>query len=101
MDLISVHALGGKTLVFANTKAQCDAVSDALNEATASEALHGDVVQSQREASLAKFRCVCDVPEATLISERCVRPSFSESQADNMRPPHFHSPHRNPPTLGK
>ncbi len=44
-------------LVFCNTKAEVDAITAKLNErGIRSEALHGDILQSQREKVLNKFR---------------------------------------------
>ncbi|OMP09430.1 hypothetical protein COLO4_05469 [Corchorus olitorius] len=55
-DLITVYAKGGKTIVFTQTKRDADDVSLALTSSIASEALHGDISQHQRERTLNGFR---------------------------------------------
>ncbi|KAI4349842.1 hypothetical protein L6164_010391 [Bauhinia variegata] len=55
-DLITVYAKGGKTIVFTQTKRDADEVSLALTNSLASEALHGDISQHQRERTLNGFR---------------------------------------------
>lgn len=55
-DLITVYAKGGKTIVFTQTKRDADEVSMALTSIIASEALHGDISQHQRERTLNGFR---------------------------------------------
>ncbi|KAJ6844270.1 DEAD-box ATP-dependent RNA helicase 3, chloroplastic-like [Iris pallida] len=55
-DLITVYAKGGKTIVFTRTKRDADEVSMALTNSIASEALHGDISQHQRERTLNGFR---------------------------------------------
>ncbi|ESQ32170.1 hypothetical protein EUTSA_v10003698mg [Eutrema salsugineum] len=55
-DLITVYAKGGKTIVFTQTKRDADEVSLALSNSIASEALHGDISQHQRERTLNSFR---------------------------------------------
>ncbi|KAE8677748.1 DEAD-box ATP-dependent RNA helicase 3 [Hibiscus syriacus] len=55
-DLITVYAKGGKTIVFTQTKRDADEVSIALTSSIASEALHGDISQHQRERTLNGFR---------------------------------------------
>ncbi|XP_042395553.1 DEAD-box ATP-dependent RNA helicase 3, chloroplastic-like [Zingiber officinale] len=55
-DLITVYAKGGKTIVFTQTKRDADEVSMALSNSIASEALHGDISQHQRERTLGGFR---------------------------------------------
>lgn len=51
-----VYAKGGKTIVFTQTKRDADEVSLALTSIIASEALHGDISQHQRERTLNGFR---------------------------------------------
>jgi ATP-dependent RNA helicase DDX21 len=51
-----VYAKGGKTIVFTKTKRDADEVSLALTNSIASEALHGDISQHQRERTLNGFR---------------------------------------------
>ncbi|KAL5209193.1 hypothetical protein ABZP36_004816 [Zizania latifolia] len=55
-DLITAYAKGGKTIVFTRTKRDADEVSLALTNSIASEALHGDISQHQRERTLNGFR---------------------------------------------
>ncbi|GLT88486.1 hypothetical protein SLE2022_065110 [Rubroshorea leprosula] len=55
-DLVMVYAKGGKTIVFTQTKRDADEVSLALTNSIASEALHGDISQHQRERTLNGFR---------------------------------------------
>ncbi|KAL8234491.1 hypothetical protein R6Q59_020591 [Mikania micrantha] len=55
-DLVTVYAKGGKTIVFTQTKRDADEVSMALTNSIASEALHGDISQHQRERTLNGFR---------------------------------------------
>ncbi|KAJ7973179.1 DEAD-box ATP-dependent RNA helicase [Quillaja saponaria] len=55
-DLITVYSKGGKTIVFTQTKRDADEVSMALTASIASEALHGDISQHQRERTLNGFR---------------------------------------------
>lgn len=51
-----MYAKGGKTIVFTQTKRDADEVSMALTSIIASEALHGDISQHQRERTLNSFR---------------------------------------------
>lgn len=51
-----MYAKGGKTIVFTQTKRDADEVSLALSNSIASEALHGDISQHQRERTLNSFR---------------------------------------------
>ncbi|CAK7340399.1 unnamed protein product [Dovyalis caffra] len=55
-DLVTVYAKGGKTIIFTQTKRDADEVSTALTNSIASEALHGDISQHQRERTLNGFR---------------------------------------------
>ena len=50
------YAKGGKAIVFTQTKRDADEVSVALTTSIASEALHGDISQHQRERTLNGFR---------------------------------------------
>ena len=54
--IYQVYAKGGKTIVFTQTKRDADEVSMALTNSIASEALHGDISQHQRERTLNGFR---------------------------------------------
>ncbi|KAI3694994.1 hypothetical protein L1987_77981 [Smallanthus sonchifolius] len=55
-DLVTVYAKGGKTIIFTQTKRDADEVSMSLTSSIASEALHGDISQHQRERTLNGFR---------------------------------------------
>ncbi|KAL9141081.1 hypothetical protein ABFS82_14G079700 [Erythranthe guttata] len=55
-DLVTVYAKGGKAIVFTQTKRDADEVSLVLTNSIASEALHGDISQHQRERTLNAFR---------------------------------------------
>ncbi|KAG8363995.1 hypothetical protein BUALT_Bualt19G0080300 [Buddleja alternifolia] len=55
-DLVTVYAKGGKAIVFTQTKRDADEVSLILTNSIASEALHGDISQHQRERTLNGFR---------------------------------------------
>ncbi|KAL6513232.1 DEAD-box ATP-dependent RNA helicase 3, chloroplastic [Orobanche gracilis] len=55
-DLVTVYARGGKAIVFTQTKRDADEVSLVLANSIASEALHGDISQHQRERTLNGFR---------------------------------------------
>ncbi|KAG8363992.1 hypothetical protein BUALT_Bualt19G0080000 [Buddleja alternifolia] len=55
-DLVTVYAKGGKAIVFTRTKRDADEVSLILTNSIASEALHGDISQHQRERTLNGFR---------------------------------------------
>ncbi|XAR56199.1 RNA helicase [Bertholletia excelsa] len=55
-DLVTVYAKGGKAIVFTQTKRDADEVSITLTNSIASEALHGDISQHQRERTLNGFR---------------------------------------------
>lgn len=56
MPYLQVYAKGGKTIVFTQTKRDADEVSMSLTTSIASEALHGDISQHQRERTLNSFR---------------------------------------------
>ncbi|KAL0828225.1 hypothetical protein Bca101_051903 [Brassica carinata] len=56
LNIDLVYAKGGKTIVFTQTKRDADEVSLALSNSIASEALHGDISQHQRERTLNGFR---------------------------------------------
>lgn len=56
VDLIAVYGNGQKTIVFTQTKNQCDEVCAGLSRKFAAEALHGDISQMQREKTLNRFR---------------------------------------------
>ncbi|KAL2334517.1 hypothetical protein Fmac_015730 [Flemingia macrophylla] len=52
-DIISCYASGGRTIVFTERKETASELAGLLNGA---RALHGDIQQSQREVTLARFR---------------------------------------------
>ena len=55
-DVLSVHAAGGKAIVFTRTKAGADEIAAVISQQQVCEALHGDIPQAQREKTLARFR---------------------------------------------
>ncbi|XP_039053608.1 DEAD-box ATP-dependent RNA helicase 53, mitochondrial-like [Hibiscus syriacus] len=54
--LITEHAKGGKCIVFTQTKRDADRLARAMSRNFRCEALHGDISQTQREATLSGFR---------------------------------------------
>ncbi|KAI8384201.1 P-loop containing nucleoside triphosphate hydrolase protein [Blakeslea trispora] len=73
LDVLESHKNGGGlTLVFTETKRMADAVCDFLNENQfAATAIHGDRIQSEREASLDLFRRgVMPIMVATAVAAR-------------------------------
>jgi ATP-dependent RNA helicase DDX21 len=56
VDVITVYAEGGKTIVFTQTKRDADEVSAAIALHMPCEPLHGDMAQAERERVLASFR---------------------------------------------
>ncbi|KAK8716446.1 hypothetical protein V6N13_043755 [Hibiscus sabdariffa] len=54
--LITDHAKGGKSIVFTQTKRDADRLAYAMSRNFKCEALHGDISQNQREATLSGFR---------------------------------------------
>ncbi len=56
VDLITVHADGGKTIVFTQTKREADEVAAAVALHIPCEPLHGDMAQAERERVLSSFR---------------------------------------------
>ncbi|KAG1674673.1 hypothetical protein FOA52_007197 [Chlamydomonas sp. UWO 241] len=56
MDAISMHSMGGKTIIFTNTKAMADQVCEHVNKTIPCVVLHGDIAQAQRDRGLALFR---------------------------------------------
>eukprot|EP01025_Chloroclados_australasicus_P010569 TRINITY_DN1433_c0_g2_i1.p1 TRINITY_DN1433_c0_g2~~TRINITY_DN1433_c0_g2_i1.p1 ORF type:complete len:674 (+),score=97.19 TRINITY_DN1433_c0_g2_i1:44-2065(+) len=55
-DLIRVYGVGGRTIVFVATKSECDELAALLSATIGARAIHGDVAQGQREATLNGFR---------------------------------------------
>eukprot|EP01023_Acetabularia_acetabulum_P015209 TRINITY_DN17375_c1_g1_i1.p2 TRINITY_DN17375_c1_g1~~TRINITY_DN17375_c1_g1_i1.p2 ORF type:complete len:779 (+),score=193.76 TRINITY_DN17375_c1_g1_i1:91-2337(+) len=56
VDILSVYGVNGKAIVFTMTKREADEVAGAIGGTIASEALHGDISQFQRENTLQRFR---------------------------------------------
>lgn len=56
VDIITVHADGGKTIVFTQTKREADEVAAAVALHIPCEPLHGDMAQAERERVLSSFR---------------------------------------------
>ncbi|XP_039009830.1 DEAD-box ATP-dependent RNA helicase 53, mitochondrial-like isoform X2 [Hibiscus syriacus] len=54
--LITEHAKGGKCIVFTQTKRDADRLAYAMSRNFKCEALHGDITQARREATLSGFR---------------------------------------------
>lgn len=70
-DLIHCHANGARTIVFVDTKANCDKTSEALSGSLKARAIHGDLQQKTREATLEAFRKgQIDVLVATDVAAR-------------------------------
>jgi ATP-dependent RNA helicase DDX21 len=62
VDLITIYSQAGKTIVFCNTKRECEAVVSAVSGIMPAEALHGDIAQDMREYTMNRFREVCTPP---------------------------------------
>ena len=56
MDLVTVYAKDKKAICFTQTKRAADELTAALGRRVASEVLHGDIAQAQRERTLQRFR---------------------------------------------
>ncbi|GFH20145.1 uncharacterized protein HaLaN_17222 [Haematococcus lacustris] len=56
IDAMNLHAAGGKTIVFVNTKVMADQLMDSVSQTHPCAALHGDITQALRERSLQQFR---------------------------------------------
>lgn len=56
VDLITIYSQAGKTIVFCNTKRECEAVVSAVSGIMPAEALHGDIAQDMREYTMNRFR---------------------------------------------
>lgn len=52
-DLVRCYSGGttGRTIVFAETKVECDEVSSGIGRELGARAIHGDIPQQQREVS--------------------------------------------------
>jgi ATP-dependent RNA helicase DDX21 len=55
-DLVKAYGLGGRSIVFTETKNDANELAGALSETSGARALHGDIAQAQREATLDGFR---------------------------------------------
>jgi len=55
-DIIKVHAKGGKTMVFTETKKEANEVALSSSISSICQVLHGDIAQKQREITLSSFR---------------------------------------------
>lgn len=55
-DLVTVYGKGAKAICFTQTKREADEVTAALGRRMATEVLHGDIAQAQRERTLKRFR---------------------------------------------
>ncbi|KAK2077547.1 hypothetical protein QBZ16_004392 [Prototheca wickerhamii] len=55
-DLVRCYGALGRTIIFTDTKADADQLTETLSESMGARALHGDIAQSQREVTLAGFR---------------------------------------------
>ena len=70
-DLIQCYANGRRTIVFVDTKANCDKVAETLATSLQARAIHGDLQQKTREMTLAAFRSgEIDVLVATDVAAR-------------------------------
>ena len=56
VDLITTYSHAGKTIVFCNTKRECENVVSGVSAIMPAEALHGDIAQEMREYTMARFR---------------------------------------------
>lgn len=56
VDLITVYGSGARTICFVQTKKEADELCLALGKTMSCEALHGDIMQNQRERTLKGFR---------------------------------------------
>ena len=56
VDLITAYSEAGKTIVFCNTKRECETVVSGVSAIMPAEALHGDIAQEMREFTMNRFR---------------------------------------------
>jgi ATP-dependent RNA helicase DDX21 len=56
VDLITTYSEAGKTIVFCNTKMECESVVSGVSAMMPAEALHGDIAQEMREFTMNRFR---------------------------------------------
>jgi hypothetical protein len=62
VDLITAYSRAGKTIVFCNTKRECEVVVSGVSAIMPAEALHGDIAQDMREFTMNRFREVSFLP---------------------------------------
>ncbi|CAD7703689.1 unnamed protein product [Ostreobium quekettii] len=55
-DLVKCYGSGGRSIVFTETKSECDELAGELSKSVGARAIHGDIAQQQREFTLAGFR---------------------------------------------
>ena len=72
VDLITLHSRAGKTIVFCNTKRECETVVSAVSAIMPAEALHGDIQQDMREYTMARFREVRSWKACGACRARCI-----------------------------
>jgi ATP-dependent RNA helicase DDX21 len=65
VDLITTYSEAGKTIVFCNTKRECETVVSGVSAIMPAEALHGDIQQDMREYTMSRFR---EVRHSLLLS---------------------------------
>jgi ATP-dependent RNA helicase DDX21 len=56
VDVIGVYSKGGKSMIFCDTKKDCNELALSTSIAADCQALHGDIAQNQREVTLKSFR---------------------------------------------
>jgi ATP-dependent RNA helicase DDX21 len=62
VDLITAYSKAGKTIVFCNTRRECEVVVSGVSAIMPAEALHGDIAQDMREFTMNRFREVSSLP---------------------------------------
>eukprot|EP01116_Phalansterium_solitarium_P006071 TRINITY_DN18387_c0_g1_i1.p1 TRINITY_DN18387_c0_g1~~TRINITY_DN18387_c0_g1_i1.p1 ORF type:complete len:706 (+),score=244.14 TRINITY_DN18387_c0_g1_i1:73-2190(+) len=91
-DVVKVYGGGGRTIVFADTKAEATELATQSSLSSMCQVLHGDITQAQREITLEGFRTSkfsvlvatdvaargLDIPEVDLVIQ-CQPPRESES----------------------
>eukprot|EP01129_Flabellula_baltica_P010832 TRINITY_DN462_c0_g1_i2.p1 TRINITY_DN462_c0_g1~~TRINITY_DN462_c0_g1_i2.p1 ORF type:complete len:520 (-),score=156.37 TRINITY_DN462_c0_g1_i2:43-1602(-) len=55
-DVVQVYSKGGKTMIFCDTKRDCNELTLSSSIAADCQTLHGDISQDQREVTLKSFR---------------------------------------------
>lgn len=84
VDLITTYSEAGKTIVFCNTKRECEQVVSGVSAIMPAEALHGDIQQEMREFTMGRFRdvrgpalCLCFAHQPRAVA----RPMLMFAQA--------------------